>query len=126
MFCRMLRDDGNRMANVRRDHKVKVKKRDKLGKVSDAPRRRLENRTKKGMRASEGRIRESNREMDVAVTGNISRENRRAEGAGRIIAILPSGLNNAREDYGVRRGDGKSGKVRLGCRRTLNAAKILL
>lgn len=61
------------------------------------------------MRASEGRIRESNREMDVAVTRNISRENRRAEGAGRIIAILLSGLNNAREDYGVRRGNGKSG-----------------
>jgi len=38
MFCRMLRDDGNRMANVRRDHKVKVKRRDKLGKVSDVPR----------------------------------------------------------------------------------------
>lgn len=38
MFRGMLRDDGNRMANVRRDHKVKVKRRDKLGKVSDAPR----------------------------------------------------------------------------------------
>lgn len=36
MFRRMLRDDGDRMANVRRDYKVKVKRRDKLGKVSDA------------------------------------------------------------------------------------------
>lgn len=31
MYRRMLRDDGNRMANVRRDHKVKVKRQDKLG-----------------------------------------------------------------------------------------------
>lgn len=46
MFCRMLRDDRNRIANVRRVHKVKVKRRGKLGKVSDA-RRRLENRTLK-------------------------------------------------------------------------------
>lgn len=38
MFRGMLRDDGNRMASVRRDDKVKVKRRDKLGKVSDAPR----------------------------------------------------------------------------------------
>lgn len=72
MFCRMLRDDGNRMANVRRDHKVKIKRRDKLGKVSDAPRRRLENRTLKDGEGLVGRIRESNREMDVAVTRNIS------------------------------------------------------
>jgi len=42
----MLRDDGNGMANVR-DHKAKVKRRDKLGKVSDVLRRRLENGTLK-------------------------------------------------------------------------------
>lgn len=73
MFRRMLRDDGNRMANVRRrDHKVKVKRRDKLGKVSDASHRRLENRTLKDEEEQLRRIRESNREMDVAVTRNIS------------------------------------------------------
>lgn len=47
MFWGMLRDDGNRMANLRHAHKVKVKRReDKVWKVSDyAPVRRLENRT---------------------------------------------------------------------------------
>ncbi|KAL0118970.1 hypothetical protein PUN28_009532 [Cardiocondyla obscurior] len=33
----------------------------------------------------------------LAVTRNISRENRRTKGAKRIIAILPDGLNNAGE-----------------------------
>lgn len=72
MYRRMLRDDGNRMANVRRDHKVKVKRRDKLGKVLDASHRRLENRTLKDEEGQRRRIGESNREMDVAVTRNIS------------------------------------------------------
>lgn len=41
MFRGMLRDDGNRMASVRRDDKVKVKRRDKLGESfgRSAPRR---------------------------------------------------------------------------------------
>lgn len=32
----MSRDDGDRIGKIRRTHKVKVKRRDKVGKVSDA------------------------------------------------------------------------------------------
>lgn len=118
MFRGMLRDDGNRMASVRRDDKVKVKRRDKLGKVSDAPRPGGLGKQYIEMRGGAKRGRgmgESNREMDVVVTRNISRENRRAR------EILPSGSNNAGEDYGVRCGNGgESGEreraARLGCR----------
>lgn len=82
MFRGMLRDDGNRMASVRRDDKVKVKRRDKLGKVSDALRARRLGKQYIEMRggATRGRgMGESNREMDVVVTRNISRANRRAK-----------------------------------------------
>lgn len=41
----------------------------------------------------------------MAVTKNISRENRRTKGAKRITAILPGGSNNARKDYSVRCGN---------------------
>lgn len=109
MFRGMLRDDGNRMASVRRDDKVKVKRRDKLGKVSGAPRPGgLGNGT---LKCEEGRsggrgMGESNREMDVVVTRNISRRKstRKEDFRARARAreILPSGSNNAGEDYGVR------------------------
>jgi len=111
MFCRMLRDDGNRMANVRRDHKVKVKRRDKLGKVSDVPRPAAGKQNieiRRGERAR--RIKESNREMWSL--REIFREEIGATGAKRITAILPSGSNNAKEDYGVRCGN----KVNRGTR----------
>lgn len=58
MFWRMLRDDGNRMANVRHVHKVKVKRREriKFGKSSDyAPVRRLKNRALRRRRGREHR-----------------------------------------------------------------------
>lgn len=63
MFRGMLRDDGNRMASVRRDDKVKVKRRDKLGKVSDAPRPGgLGNGT---LKCEEGRSGEGEREKVI-------------------------------------------------------------
>lgn len=81
MFWRMLRDDGNRMANVRRAHKVKVKRReDKVWKVSDyAPVRPEVGKQNIGKTKGKGeREREQmeKRMCAVPVTRNISRENR--------------------------------------------------
>lgn len=111
MFWRMLRDDRNRMANVRRAHKVKVKRHeDKVWKVSNyAPVRPAVGKQNIEKTKGTNRGKENGRKSkwrNGCMCGSryekyFARESARESQRG-LSAVLRGSSNNVEEDYGMR------------------------